>query len=148
MNLEDRIEVQKGAVYAWFEGVSAGDLDAAYSGFEDDCTWLGIGPDFKRLEYRGKAAIIDYLSAWIGKVWSGLRYHPLNVVGDGEAVLAEWEDEAIGRSGQTYTNRGVLVCEFDGGLKVVRARSYFDYEPLLGDPIAAFETEGAGEAGA
>ena len=150
MDLAQKVNEQKKAMYTWFNGFGRGDIEYAYSRFAEDATWLGIGKDFKRYEYVGKAEIVPYQSTWVNKIWSGgLHFTPLHVVGDGSVVISEWTDEGVASStGETYRNRGVNVFEFDdavdGGLTVVRGRTYFDLEPLFGDSIARFNEEGIG----
>jgi ketosteroid isomerase-like protein len=139
MEQHELIEVQKRAMYRWFEGFEKGDVPLAYSDFDEDATWLGIGPEFTRVLYEGRQAIVDYQSAWVHKVWTGeMHYTILNILADGNVVIAEWEDEAVSRSGEGYTNRGVHVFEFDGGITVKRGRMYVDFEPLM-KHIGTFE---------
>ena len=140
MERDELIETQKKAMYKWFEGFGKGDVPLAYSGFDEDATWLGIGPGFTRVLYEGRQAIVDYQSAWVHDVWTGeMHYTILNVLADGNVVIAEWEDEAVSRTGEPYTNRGVHVFEFDGGPTVRRGRMYVDFEPLMRH-ISTFET--------
>jgi ketosteroid isomerase-like protein len=146
MELAEKIAEQKQAMQVWFDGFTSGDIEYAFSRFADDATWLGVGKDFVRHEYQGKQAIIDYQSTWVKKVWDGrCVYFPTHIVGDGEVVIAEWEDEAVARAtGERYRNRGVCVFEFDGGTTVVRARAYFDFTPLVGGHIVRLAEEGTG----
>lgn len=144
MDIEKKIAEQKKAMTAWFDGFGSGDIDYAYSHFVEDATWLGIGQDFKRKEYRGRSEIVRYQSVWVHTIWQNrMIFTPLNLLGDGQVVSSEWLDEAVSaKTGETYKNRGVNVFVFDdnvaGGLKVVQGRTYFDFGPLAGDSISRF----------
>jgi ketosteroid isomerase-like protein len=145
MDLEETIVEQKKALEAWYEGFLSGDIEHAYSRFDDDCTWSGIDKDFGRVEYKGKQAIINYQSTWVHTVWTGtMKYFPIHTIADGNALMAEWEDEATSReTGEVYRNRGVFVFEFDGGTTVKRGRAWFDSGPLnSADKIEKFAQQG------
>jgi hypothetical protein len=147
MDLDTKIAEQKLAMTTWFDGFGTGDIDHAYSRFVEDATWLGIGPDFTRREYQGRGAIVRYQSVWVHTIWTGrMLFSPINILGDGRTVSSEWTDEAVSaETGETYRNRGVNVFEFDdavdGGLRVVRGRTYFDFGPLIGDSISRFNAK-------
>jgi ketosteroid isomerase-like protein len=139
VNQEELIEEQKRVMLQWFEGFEKGDVPLAYAGFDQDATWLGLGPGFTRVNYESRQATIDYQSAWVHKVWQGeMHYKVLCLLADGNTVVAEWEDEAVSVEGDKYTNRGVHVFEFDGTPTVKRARMYVDFEPLM-QHISRFE---------
>jgi hypothetical protein len=134
MDLNEKIEVQKQAAECWYEGIMSGDLVHAYSGFDEDCTWSGIGSQLERVEYKGRQAIIDYQSAWVNGAWgASMRYSPKNTLCDGDVLMTEWENEATSlETGETYRNRGVCVFDFDGGTTVKRGRVWLDATPLTG----------------
>lgn len=130
----------------WYEGFGRGDIEYAYTGFADDCTWWGIGANMERVLYKGKQAIIEYQRAWVHNVWTGkIIYHPQHCVCDGNVLFAEWKDEAVAKAtGEKYTNNGVFVFEYDGGPLVKRARRWVDSGPLSGANIEAFAKQGVG----
>jgi ketosteroid isomerase-like protein len=144
MELAELIEEQKKALQAWYDGFGSGDIEYAYTYFEDDCTWLGIGEDFSRVLYKGKKEIIAYQSTWVKKVWTGsMKYFPINTLCDGHVLMAEWEDEAISsQTGEVYRNRGIFVWEYDGGPLVKRGKAWFDSGPLAGKHIDKFTEVG------
>jgi ketosteroid isomerase-like protein len=143
MDLEELKAAQLQALTNWYEGFGSGDIEHAYSGFAEDCTWSGVGSDLQRRVYRGKRAIINYQSAWVHKVWQGgMTYFPKYQMTDGNVLLAYWTDEAISReTGEKYTNLGGFVWEFDGGPLVQRALTWFDVGPLAGGPQTVFAAE-------
>jgi hypothetical protein len=143
MDRDELIAEQMKALDYWYEGFNTGDIELAYKGFADDCTWSGVGSNLERVEYKGKQTIIDYQSAWVKKVWTGkMTYFPQHVLCDGNVLLAEWKDEAISsQTGETYTNQGIFVFEYDGGPLVKRARAWFDSGPLAGTHVQTFAAE-------
>jgi ketosteroid isomerase-like protein len=140
VELEELKAVQMQALTNWYDGFGTGDIEHAYSGFEEDVTWSGVGPDLARRVYRGKRAIINYQSTWVHQVWDGkMVYEPVFQLGDGNVILAYWKDYAVNRdTGVKYTNIGGFVFEFDGKPLVQRALTWFDTGPLVGRPQEVF----------
>jgi hypothetical protein len=146
MDIDALIAEQMKALDYWYEGFGSGDIEHAYKGFVDDCTWSGVGPNLERVLYTGKQAIIEYQSAWVKKVWTGsMKYIPQHSLCDGNVLLAEWKDEAVSsQTGETYYNQGIFVFEYDGGPLVKRGRTWFDSGPLTGVHAATFAAEEVG----
>ncbi|MFT3866716.1 MAG: nuclear transport factor 2 family protein [Solirubrobacterales bacterium] len=146
MSNEELIAEQKKALDYWYEGFNTGDIELAYTRFDPDCTWSGVGKNLERVTYAGRDTIIAYQSAWVKKVWTGkMTYFPKNCVCDGNTLMAEWDDEAVSSvTGETYKNTGVFVFEFDGTTTVKRGRAWFDAGPLQGTHVERFAEEGVG----
>lgn len=144
MERDELIAEQLKALDAWYEGFGKGDIELAYSRFANDCTWSGVGSNLERKIYTGKKEIIAYQSTWVKKVWTGtMTYFPVNTVCDGNVLMAEWTDEATSSvTGEIYRNQGIFVFEYDGGVLVQRAKTWFDAFPLIGDHVGKFAEEG------
>jgi ketosteroid isomerase-like protein len=144
MDLAEKIAEQMKALDCWYEGFTSGDIAHAYSRFDEDATWSGVGADLERTVYHGRQTIIDYQSAWVKKVWTGtMTYFPKHAVCDGNVLLAEWEDEATSsQTGDTYRNQGIFVFEFEGSTTVKHGRTWFDAGPLQGPHVAKFREQG------
>lgn len=131
----------KAAALRFFQGLNARDVDAAIADFAEEATYLGIeeqGGRLRRKEQVGKQAIHDYLTAFVRMSDGGLlRYEVVNIVAEGPLVMAEWTDVARSRDGREYHNHGVNTWEFDGRGRVVRAKSFPNW-----DSLTAFDYKG------
>lgn len=126
----------KDAALRFFTGLNAGDVSQALADFADGATYLGIerhGDALRRKEFRGKRAIHDYLSSFVNLSSAGaLKYEVVAVAAEGRHVMVEWSDVARNASGEEYVNQGVNTWEFDAEGRVVKAKSFPDWAPLMG----------------
>jgi ketosteroid isomerase-like protein len=134
----------KGKALEFFKGLNSRDVTAALAPFADHATYLGIEEHqgtLRRKEFVGKKAIHDYLTSFVRLSDGGsLHYDVVNLVAEGRVVMAEWTDVARRPDGQEYRNHGVNTWEFDEQGRVVRAKSFpnwdslrtFDYTGRLG----------------
>jgi ketosteroid isomerase-like protein len=118
----------------FFEGLNSRDVDAAIADFADQATYLGIEERegrLRRKEQVGKQAIHDYLTAFVRMSEGGLlHYEVVNIVAEGSVVMAEWTDVARNADGREYRNHGVNTWEFDGEGRVIRAKSFPNWDSL------------------
>lgn len=131
----------KSRALEFFKGLNSGDVSAAIADFADDATYLGIEEHegrLRRKEFVGKKAIHGYLDAFVQMSAGGyLHYDVVNLVADGPIVMVEWTDVARSRDGREYRNHGVNTWEFDDQGRVVRAKSFPNW-----DSLAAFDYTG------
>jgi ketosteroid isomerase-like protein len=124
----------KRAALRFFEGLNSRDVDAALADFADQATYLGIEEHegrLRRKEQVGKQAIHDYLTSFVRMSDGGLlHYEVVNIVGEGSVVMAEWTDVARNADGREYRNHGVNTWEFDDQGRVIRAKSFPNWDSL------------------
>jgi len=130
----------KSRALEFFEGLNSRDVSAALAGFADDATYLGIEEaegTLRRKELVGKQAIHDYLTSFVELSDSYLHYDVVNLVAEGPVVMAEWTDVARNRDGREYRNHGVNTWELDDQGRVIRAKSFPNW-----DSLSAFDYTG------
>jgi ketosteroid isomerase-like protein len=144
MDRDELSAEQLKALDAWYDGFGSGDIAHAYSHFDENCTWSGIGTQLERVVYTGRQTIIDYQSAWVHTVWTGsMKFTPVHTLCDGNVLIAEWTDEATSAvTGEHYRNQGIHVFEFDGTTTVKRGATWFDAAPLAGPHVERFAEQG------
>src|SRR5258708_34797286 len=124
----------KRAVQRFFDGMNAGDVSAALTDFEEDAAYWGLEEHdgrLRRKDFVGKKEIHDYLSSFVQLFEPGsLHYEVLSLVVDGSAAMAEWQDVARNKDGREGTNHGVNTWQFDANGKVIRAKSFPNWDTL------------------
>jgi ketosteroid isomerase-like protein len=129
---QELLAAQELALRQWAEGMSARDVSRALEGFAEEGSWWGLDETRQRKRYVGKAAITAYLTHFVNELCTELTYtiHTIASDGRGDVMMAEWTDVAVMAGGAAYDNQGVLAATFNGGTKILDARSFFDADPV------------------
>lgn len=117
----------KDVVIRYVEAVRTGDLAVVRDSFAADATWEYPGETPWSKVWAGRDAIVD---DFLGG--AGARFVPgsmvialVNVLADGDQVVAEWTSDAVTVDGAEYHNRCLGVFGVRGG-RIVSVREYAD----------------------
>ncbi|MER6811976.1 nuclear transport factor 2 family protein [Spirillospora sp. NPDC000708] len=134
MNTETQMTAGTGAtpkdvVVRYVRAVADGDLETIRDSFAEDATWTYPGDLPLSGTWKGRDAIVDdFLGAATGglfKPGTAPEVALVNVIAEGDQVLAEWTAKGVTRSGKIYDNRcaGIYVVR-DG--RIVSVKEYAD----------------------
>lgn len=115
----------KDVVVRYVQAVADGDLDTITESFAEDATWTYPGDVPLTGTWTGRETIInDFLGGATGGLFrpeATPTIELVNMVAEGEQVVAEWTARGIAKTGKVYDNRclGVFTVR-DGTITSVR----------------------------
>ncbi|MER7245169.1 nuclear transport factor 2 family protein [Kribbella sp. NPDC000426] len=116
-------------VTRYVEAVAAGDLPTIRASFAPDVVWTYPGDLPLSGDWKGRDLVVDdFLGAAAGNLFAPgtpVTIELVNVIADGEQVLAEWTACATARAGGAYSNKCAGVFTVRDGL-IVAVREYLD----------------------
>jgi ketosteroid isomerase-like protein len=116
------------------EGMDRRDLAAVVGAMAPEVGWYSVDGAFQRRWFRGIDEVSGFLAAMFDNVTT-FTFHLLRLMADPDvpdAVVAEWENEAVFTDGAPYANRGCTVFVFVPGTdRIAEVRQYFDWGPLM-----------------
>jgi NADPH:quinone reductase-like Zn-dependent oxidoreductase/ketosteroid isomerase-like protein len=119
----------KTVVTRYVEAVAAGDLPTIRASFAPDVVWTYPGDLPLSGDWKGRDMVVDeFLGAAAGNLFAPgtpVAIELMNVIADGEQVLAEWTAQATARAGGAYSNKCAGVFTVRDGL-IVAVREYLD----------------------
>ncbi len=136
----------KRAVMKFFEGINAGDMEAAADAFAEDATlWVPGSLPFSGTLHGRKAILEKNLIPSLKLSLPGtLRVEIRNTIAEGELVAAEWVTRRKTTSGRDYVNHFLGLFEVRDR-KIKSLREYLEQvvaRPFLGVADAPLEREG------
>lgn len=128
MQEANQSEANKTLVREAYAAISRGDLKQFLARLADDVTWTFVGTHRFGRTFRGKDDIVDNLCRVLGAHLDGVIVLDIvNLVAEGDLVVAEMQGRAVTPGGQRYDNRYCVVLTVRDGL-IRDLREYLDTE--------------------
>ncbi len=121
-------ESNKALVRDAYAAIGRGDLKGFLACLADDVTWTFIGTHRFGRTFRGKNDIVDNLCRVLGAHLADVvELDIVNLVAEGELVVAEMRGRAVTPAGRRYDNSYCVVLTVRDGL-IRELREYLDTE--------------------
>jgi ketosteroid isomerase-like protein len=116
----------KEIVRSFYEAGNRGDFDACFELLSDEITWTNIGTTSLSGTYRGKADLMEnLLGPLFGQLEAGIRSEIVQLVAEGDHVVALTSGTARTKDGREYNNSYCHVIRLRDG-QFVEVTEYFD----------------------
>jgi hypothetical protein len=103
-----------------------GDYQPFFKIVADDVRWTVIGSTPISGTFEGKQAFLDGAVVPLHDRLAGpIKATVLNIFGDGDQVILQWQGESTGKSGHPYHQTYCWVMRLSGGL-IVEVTAYLD----------------------
>ncbi|MCH9670855.1 MAG: nuclear transport factor 2 family protein [Gammaproteobacteria bacterium] len=124
MSVEENKKVIIDAMAEW----QAGDGSAFFRRLADDAEWTVTGSTPVSATFRGKKEFVDgALKPLSGLLAGAIKPTLVNVLGEGDTVVLQWNGSATASNGMPYHNMYCWVMEIHGG-KITKGTAYLDTE--------------------
>jgi ketosteroid isomerase-like protein len=122
MSATENRQLIAGAFAAWEHG----DYEPFFKVVADDVRWTVIGSTPISGTFEGKQAFLDGAVVPLhDRLARPITATVLNVFGDGDQVILQWQGESAGKNGHPYHQTYCWVMRLSGGL-VVEVTAYLD----------------------
>lgn len=122
MSVADNKEVVK----SFFEAGNRGDMDACIALFADDIHWTNLGSTRLSGVYQGKQQLMEQLMGPLfGQLKAGIASEIVDLIGEGDKVVALTNGTATTHDGKPYNNRYCQVMTIRDG-KIASVVEYCD----------------------
>jgi ketosteroid isomerase-like protein len=116
----------KEIVRSFYEAGNRGDFDACFELLADEITWTNIGTTSLSGTYRGKADLMEnLLGPLFGQLEAGIRSEIVQLVAEGDCVVALTSGTAKTKDGREYNNSYCHVIRLRDG-QFVEVTEYVD----------------------
>lgn len=128
MSAADETDANKALVRDAYAAIGRGDLKQFLARLADDVTWTFVGTHRFGRTFRGKHDIVDNLCRVLAAHLDGvIALDIVNLIAEGDQVVAEMQGRAVTPGGQRYDNRYCVVLTVRDGL-IRDLREYLDTE--------------------
>ena len=124
MGAAENKQVIRDAFTAWANG----DGTAFFNTLADDVRWTVIGTSPVSQTYTSRQAFLEGAAKPLNARLAGpISPTVVNIIGEGDTVVLQWEGRATTKSGKPYNNSYCWVMRLTGG-KVTEGTAYIDTE--------------------